>query len=137
MDERKVRLIQEIIEAYYNLPSGSIQLKTRKREIVQARQMAMAFSKDKTKFSLALIGSLLGGKDHATVLYAKNTVNNLVDSDRQFREDFNEIQKRISNKFNEPMISKEEIYSTITKAVMERFVHYREWNKILKEMVNT
>lgn len=136
MDTYKVKCIQEIIESYYNLPSDSIQQKTRKREIVQARQMAMFFSKDLTKLSLALIGSLLGNKDHSTCLHGIKTVNNLIDTDKQFKIDYDEIAKRISNKFNAPIISKEEIYSTITKAIMEKYVHYREWNEILKEMVN-
>jgi len=48
---------------------------------VQARQVAMYFSKNLTKSSLATIGSQIGGKDHATVLHACKTVNNLVETD--------------------------------------------------------
>jgi chromosomal replication initiator protein len=72
-----------------------MQGKTRKREIVQARQVSMYFSKNLTKASLASIGSFIGGKDHATVLHACKTVNNLIDTDRHFRNQIIEIEKKL------------------------------------------
>ena len=69
--------------------------KTRKREIVQARQVAMYFSKNLTKSSLATIGSQIGGKDHATVLHACKTVNNLVETDKTFRNQIEELEKKL------------------------------------------
>ena len=48
----------------------TLQSKTRKRHIVQARQLAMFFAKKYTKASLASIGSQIGKRDHATVLHA-------------------------------------------------------------------
>ena len=61
-----------------------VKIKTRKN-IVQARQLAMYFSKQLTKSSLANIGAQCGEKDHATVLHACKTVNNLSDTDKTFR----------------------------------------------------
>ena len=52
----------------------TLQSKTRKRHIVQARQLAMFFAKKFTKASLASIGSQIGKRDHATVLHACKTV---------------------------------------------------------------
>ncbi len=72
-----------------------LQSKTRKREIVQARQVAMFFSKSMTKSSLATIGSQIGGKDHATVLHACKTVNNLIETDKRFRLQVDEIEKKL------------------------------------------
>jgi chromosomal replication initiator protein len=72
-----------------------MQSKTRKREIVQARQVSMFFSKNMTKSSLASIGAQIGGKDHATVLHACKTVNNLIDTDKHFRHQISEIEKKI------------------------------------------
>jgi len=72
-----------------------MQSKTRKREIVQARQVAMYFSKNLTKSSLATIGAQIGGKDHATVLHACKTVNNLIDTDKRFRTQITEIEKKL------------------------------------------
>ena len=78
------------------MPHDMIKSKTRKREIVQARQIAMYFSKSFTKSSLATIGSQIGGKDHATVLHACKTVNNLIDTDKRFRCYIDEIEKKLS-----------------------------------------
>jgi len=59
--------------------------KTRKREVVQARQIAMYFAKMYTNASLATIGQEIGGKDHTTVLHACKTVSDLSDTERQYR----------------------------------------------------
>jgi chromosomal replication initiator protein len=93
--EITIDYIQKIVCDYFNMPIDSLQSKTRKREVVQARQIAMYFSKSLTKSSLASIGSQIGNKDHATVLHACKTVNNLIDTDKHFRIDVEEIEKRL------------------------------------------
>lgn len=93
--EITIDYIQKIVCDYFNMPVDSLQSKTRKREVVQARQIAMFFSKNLTKSSLASIGSQIGRKDHATVLHACKTVNNLIDTDKQFKIDVEEIEKRL------------------------------------------
>ena len=80
---------------YFNMPVDSLQAKTRKREVVQARQLAMYFSKSMTKASLASIGSQIGSKDHATVLHACKTVNNLKETDKSFKLCVDEIEKKL------------------------------------------
>jgi len=93
--EITIEYIQKIVCDYFNMPVDSLHSKTRKREVVQARQIAMFFSKNLTKSSLASIGSQIGHKDHATVLHACKTVNNLIDTDKQFKCDIEEIEKRL------------------------------------------
>ena len=93
--EITIEYIQKIVCDYYKIPIDLIQGKTRKREIVQARQVSMFFSKNLTKASLASIGSHIGGKDHATVLHACKTVNNLIDTDKHFRNQITEIEKKL------------------------------------------
>ena len=93
--EISIDFIQKIICDYFNIPVDQINSKTRKRDIVQARQLAMFFSKKHTKSSLATIGLHCGNKDHATVLHACRTVNNLIETDKQFRTYVEEIEKRI------------------------------------------
>jgi chromosomal replication initiator protein len=93
--EISIDYIQKVVCNYFNIPVDQIQSKTRKREIVQARQVAMFFSKNLTKSSLATIGSQIGGKDHATVLHACKTVNNLIDTDKRFRLQVDEIEKKL------------------------------------------
>jgi len=93
--ELSIDYIQKIVCGYYNIGLEQLQSKTRKREIVQARQVAMFFSKSLTKSSLATIGSQIGGKDHATVLHACKTVNNLIETDKRFRLQVDEIEKKL------------------------------------------
>ena len=93
--EISIDYIQKVVCNYFNIPIEQIQSKTRKREIVQARQVAMFFSKNLTKASLATIGSQIGGKDHATVLHACKTVNNLIETDKRFRIQIDEIEKKL------------------------------------------
>ncbi len=93
--EISINHIQKVVCEYYKIPLDMIQSKTRKREIVQARQIAMYFSKSLTKSSLATIGAKIGGKDHATVLHACKTVNNLIDTDKRFRMQVHELEKKL------------------------------------------
>lgn len=87
--------IQQTVCNYFGMPIDQLGSKTRKREIVQARQIAMYFAKLKTKASLATIGALIGGKDHATVLHAVKTVKNLQETDKNFRDYIVEIEKML------------------------------------------
>ncbi len=93
--EISIDYIQKVVCDYFDLPLEAINSKTRKREIVQARQLAMYFAKKHTKSSLATIGLHCGNKDHATVLHACRTVNNLIDTDKQFRIYVEELDKKI------------------------------------------
>ena len=93
--EISIDYIQKVVCNYFNIAVDQLQSKTRKREIVQARQVAMFFSKSLTKASLANIGSQIGGKDHATVLHACKTVNNLLETDKRFRLQVDEIEKKL------------------------------------------
>jgi len=93
--EISIDYIQKVVCDYFNISLDIINSKTRKREIVQARQLAMFFSKKHTKASLATIGLHCGNKDHATVLHACRTVNNLIDTDKQFRIYVEDLDKKI------------------------------------------
>jgi hypothetical protein len=89
--------IQSIVCDYYHILVEATQTKSRKRELVQARQVTMYFTRKKTKESLHDIGLEVAARDHATVLYACKTVNNLIDTDRSFKYDIYRINKEIIN----------------------------------------
>src|ERR1035437_2323419 len=93
--EISIDYIQKIVCDYFNIPVDALNSKTRKREIVQARQLSMFFSKRHTKSSLASIGLHCGNKDHATVLHACKTVLNLIETDKHFKSYVDEIDKKI------------------------------------------
>ena len=94
--EISVAKIQEAVCNYFGISDELFLSKTRKREIVQARQIAMYLSRNLTKTSLSSIGAQLGGKDHATVLHACNTVGDLMDTDRGFRGYVHDIERQLN-----------------------------------------
>ena len=94
--EVSIDYIQKVVSDYFEMDVATLQSKTRKRHIVQARQLAMFFAKKFTKASLASIGSQIGKRDHATVLHACKTVDNLAETDKQFRKYIEDLNKKFS-----------------------------------------
>ncbi|WP_027126678.1 chromosomal replication initiator protein DnaA [Gelidibacter mesophilus] len=94
--EVSIDYIQKVVSDYFQMDVDTLQSKTRKRHIVQARQLAMFFAKKYTKASLASIGSQIGKRDHATVLHACKTVDNLSSTDKQFRKYVEDISKKLA-----------------------------------------
>jgi chromosomal replication initiator protein len=95
--EVSIEYIQKVVSDYFQMDIQTLQSKTRKRHIVQARQIAMYFAKKYTKASLASIGSQIGRRDHATVLHACKTVDNLSFTDKQFRTYVEDLNQKLSN----------------------------------------
>ena len=95
--EISIDYIQKVVSDYFQLDLEILQSKTRKRHIVQARQLAMFFAKKYTKSSLANIGSQIGDRDHATVLHACKTVDNLMSTDKQFKKYVDELTKKLTH----------------------------------------
>ena len=93
--EVSIEYIVNVVCNHLNIPTEEFYSKSKKREMVQARQLAMHFAKKYTKCSLATIGQQCGGKDHATVIHALKTVSNLLETDKQFRTLATEIEKNI------------------------------------------
>ena len=90
-----VEKIRDIVCDYFSLTVDAISTKSRKREVVQARQIAMYLSKQMTKNSLSSIGSLIGQRDHATVLHACKIVGDLIEIDKSFRFSVREIEDKL------------------------------------------
>lgn len=67
----------------------------RQRELVVPRQVAMYFMKHKTRMSLKAIGELFGGRNHSTVIYACQTVDDLIDTDTKFAKSIAEIENML------------------------------------------
>ncbi len=93
--EVTIEAIQKMVCEYYNIGYDKLQAKTRKREIVQARQISMYLAKKFTKNSLKTIGDHFGGRDHTTVIHSCQTVNNLMDTDGVFRDQVKDLQQKV------------------------------------------
>ena len=96
--EKKTLTIEEIVKKvadYYCVESEAINTRSRKREVVLVRQVAMYFAKKYLDLSTAKIGLYIGKRDHATVLHACKTIANLADTDKQFRTELSEIENSL------------------------------------------
>ncbi len=112
-------LIKRIIEDHYNVNLSS---KSRKRDIVAARQVAHYLACKLTKCSLAEIGAEIGGKNHATVLYSKRTVTDIMTVDKRLSQDVEFLEEKIKNNL-------EKSYSKITKIYYRSFSVTYHFNK--------
>ncbi len=88
--------IKDAVCNYYNIKPEKLVMRSRKREIVVARQVAMYLSKKHTSTALASIGSLLGRYDHATVLYACKTIEGQLQVDKELQKAVNEIEQMMT-----------------------------------------
>ena len=95
--EISIDKIVDTVCDYFNITRDDILSKSRKRPIVQARQIAMYECRNLIpSCSLATIGSELGGRDHATVLYACTTVQDLMTTDRDTKKYVSDIENMLS-----------------------------------------
>ncbi len=75
--------IQRVVCETLNIPEDLIRAKTRKQEVVNARQIAMYLSKEYTNSSLKTIGLHFGGRDHSTVIHAYQTIEDSMKTEPQ------------------------------------------------------
>jgi chromosomal replication initiator protein len=92
-----VQTIQETVCKFFNLELSAIQTRSRKREVVQARQITMFLSKKYTDSSFAHIGKIVGKKDHATVLHACKTIKDQIETCKTFRSTVEQIEVQLKN----------------------------------------
>ncbi len=88
--------IKKIVGEHFNLTTDSLKSKSRKREIVMARQISMFLCKNMTKLPLKTIGEEFGGRDHSTVIYSCKTVQDLIDTDSGFKDTISVLERKIS-----------------------------------------
>ncbi|MBQ1747388.1 MAG: chromosomal replication initiator protein DnaA, partial [Bacteroidales bacterium] len=85
--------VQKTVCDYFGITREDMLSQSRKRQLVQARQIAMYMSRTLINCSLSTIGEELGGRDHATVMHACSTVADLIATDKQFKQYVNDIEK--------------------------------------------
>jgi chromosomal replication initiator protein len=93
--ENKPITVDEIITKvceHYKIDESVLHTKSRKREIVQIRQVAMYLAKKHTDISTSKIGYLIGKRDHATVIHACKIMKDLVEIDKDVKTEIEEIE---------------------------------------------
>ena len=92
--------IQRIVCEHLAIPEDLIRAKTRKQEIVNARQIAMYLAKELTNSSLKTIGLHFGGRDHSTVIHAYQTVEDGMSTDPKQKALVHSIRSKLEHRIN-------------------------------------
>jgi chromosomal replication initiator protein len=90
-----IETIQRTVCEYFNLPEDLLRAKTRKQEVVNARQIAMYLAKELTNSSLKTIGLHFGGRDHSTVIHAYQSVEDQMRIDTKYQTTVTQIRRRL------------------------------------------
>lgn len=87
-----VKEVIKIIAGFYNIEEDSIYDKTRKREVVRPRQLAMYILREDFNVSYPSIGQKLGGRDHTTVMHSCERVKEDIKTDASLLEELGQIR---------------------------------------------
>jgi len=100
-EEKKVTidLIKDVVAEKYNLELKDFSAKKRSEALAFPRQVAMYLACTLTDLTLKDIGEAFG-RDHATVMYAKNKISQLLQTDPYFNETINQMLSKIKNVSN-------------------------------------
>ena len=90
-----IESIQRTVCEYFSVPEDMLRAKTRKQEIVNARQIAMYLAKELTNASLKTIGLHFGGRDHSTVIHAYQSVEDQMRVDSKYQTHVTQIKRRL------------------------------------------
>jgi chromosomal replication initiator protein len=99
--EITVESIQKLVASHFNLDVSNLSGKTRRRQVVFARQLSMYLAKNMTDKSLKAIGETFGGRDHSTVIYSINTVQDLMETDTMIKGTVSELEHKIRMSLHE------------------------------------
>lgn len=100
-EEQHEITIEEIIKAVatkFNIKISDIKSQKKNKNLVQARQIAMFMAREMTSASFPDIGEKIGGRDHSTVIYARNKIQNGMETDKTLRATVENLQEKLLNK---------------------------------------
>ena len=90
------KIIGEVVK-YFNITRDDIVGKRRNREFVEPRMISIYLISEFLGIPLISIGQLIGGRDHTTVMHARNKIENQIQTDVRIKRIVSDISKMISN----------------------------------------
>lgn len=87
-------IIKNVAE-FYEVEYSDLTAKSRKKEYVKPRQIAMYIMRKEIKSSFPSIGNWLGGRDHTTAMHAFDKVTHAVEGDKMIEQEINLIIEKI------------------------------------------
>lgn len=100
-DSEKIKTILDVVCSHYNLELDDVNSKSRKRPVSEARQVAMYLTRAHTRMSLNEIGRIIGNRDHTTVLYACNEIENQMTINPSLYDKIHQMEKVLVEEFEE------------------------------------
>jgi len=91
----RVDTIQREVAAKYSLDLKEMKSRSRRSEVAFPRQLAMYLSSVLTELSTTDIGRAFGGRDHTTVIHARDKIKRMLETDPFFLENINKLIERI------------------------------------------
>lgn len=88
----RVEDVVETVANFYNIDSGKIHEKTRKRKIVKPRQIIMFLLREDYNFAYPAIGEKIGDRDHTTVIHSYKKIKEKLDTDSDLAQDIHQIR---------------------------------------------
>lgn len=92
--------ILKSVSEFYNISSSDLIKRSRKKEVVKPRQVAMFLLREETKLSFPEIGQKLGGRDHSTVIHACEKIRSESSVDEPLKQELVLIRERVYNSFD-------------------------------------
>lgn len=90
-----IETIQEVVSKELGVDPDDIRSKSRKKEVVEARHIAMYLSKELTNHTLKSIGFHFGGMDHASIIHGKKRINKRMENESDFSELISRLRRKI------------------------------------------
>ena len=90
------QLVIEIVAEHFNISTDQMISKTRSNDIAKPRQIAMYLCKNMTAAQLETIGTLLGGRDHSTIIHGIKKITEEYQNDENFHQTIETIKKKIN-----------------------------------------
>ncbi|MDY4038454.1 MAG: chromosomal replication initiator protein DnaA [Prevotella sp.] len=84
--------ILETVCGHFNVSTAAVNGKSRKRDLVTARQVSMYLAQKYTKMPASRIGKLVGNRDHSTVIHSCTQVENRLKIDHNFQDEIQSIE---------------------------------------------
>ncbi len=94
------QLILKSVSDFYGISINDLIKRSRKKEIVRPRQIAMFLLREETKSSYPEIGSKLGGRDHSTVIHAYEKIKKEEENEEATKQELTLIKERIYQTFD-------------------------------------
>ena len=94
------QVILKAVADFYNISGADLIKRSRKKEVVRPRQVAMFLLRDETKLSFPEIGQKLGGRDHSTVIHACEKIRTEAAINEPLKQELTLIKERVYNSFD-------------------------------------